>query len=160
LNLPNKAYILAVAIVLICISDSGTTGHDCISAAGLNFIALFAALFYGSVNGSGLLDRELSFFQYRHDNSLGNIFPIKGRVLKNVTLSGENDWLLVRLNNSFRHNQLTIEHVLIKRNDKQPIIPNKANQLVFFKLVPDVKMICEKENDKTDFPMEVWALCM
>ena len=122
-------------------------------------MALFATFFFGSINGSDLLGRELAFLQYRHDNSLGDIFPIKGKVLKTVTLSGENDWLLIKLNQSFQYNGTSIEHVLVKRSDKQAILPNRANQLVHFKLVPDVKMICEKENDKTNFPNEVWALC-
>ena len=113
-------------------------------SAGLYVCALFAALFYGPLNATDLIGKELSFFQYRHDNSLGDIFPIKGKVLKSLTLSGESDWLLVRLTNGFEHHVGRIEHVLIKRNDKQPIVLNKANQLVYFRLVPDLKLINEK----------------
>ncbi len=159
MKLPDKKYILPVLAVMLVVADLQIPKQNWANLAGLNFIALFAALFYGSINGSDLLGRELSFLQYRHDNSLGNIFPIKGKVLKSVTLSGENDWLLVKLNEEFEYNTENIEHVLIKRNDKQPIVLNKVNQLVYFKLVPNVKLVHETENDKTDFPIEVWALC-
>ena len=159
MKLPDKKYILPVLVLGLVIADLQMPKQNWANLAGLNFIALFAALFYGSINGTDILGRELSFLQYRHDNSLGNIFPTKGKVTKRVTLSGENDWHLVKLNKGFEYNTMYIEYVLIKRNDKQPIIPNKANQLVFFKLVPNVKLVRDKENDKTDFPIEVWALC-
>ena len=159
MKLPDKKYILPILVIGLVATYLQIPKHNWANVAGLNFIALFAALFYGSLNGSDILGRELSFLQYRHDNSLGNIFPIKGKVLKSVTLSGESDWLLVKLNETFEYNTMHIEHVLVKRNDKQPIVPNKINQLVFFKLVPNVKLVKDAENDKTDFPIEVWALC-
>jgi hypothetical protein len=159
LNFPAKRYGLPVTVfclTLVVIHQPNSGMEMC---AGLNFIALFAALFYGSPVSPTILGKELSFFQYRHDNTLGNIFPIKGRVIKSTTLSGEADWLLIRLNHGFEYENALIEHVLVRRNDKQPIVPNKANQLVYFKLVPDVSRLCDRENDKSDFPNEVWALC-
>jgi hypothetical protein len=127
--------------------------------AGINFITLFLIFLNRVIPGCDLNGIKLSFFSYRHDNSLGIIFPVKGTVAKSVTLSNEKDWLLVKLNQAFRYNSMDIEHVLIKRNDKKQIIPGKTNQLVFFKLVPDMNLIREKDNDKEDFPFEVWALC-
>jgi hypothetical protein len=127
--------------------------------AGLNFFALFLVMLNRLLPNNHLSGLELSFSSYRHDNSLGVIFPVKGKVVRTVTLSGEDDWLLIQLNNAFQHEAMNIEYVLVKRNDKKSIIPGKSNQLVFFKLVPDVNMICEGHNDKTDFPHEVWALC-
>jgi hypothetical protein len=135
---------------------TASSGH---CEAGINFIALIMALFYRPSSGTDLVGKELSFFKYRCDNSLGIIFPIKGRVLKTVTLSGETDWLLVKLNQAFDYQGTSIEYVLIGRNDKKTIVPGKENQLVFFKLVPDLDKIGDKDNDKADFPVEVWALC-
>ena len=127
--------------------------------AGLNFFALFLIMLNRFLPNNHLNGLELSFSSYRHDNSLGSIFPIKGKIVRTVTLSGEDDWLLIQLNKAFHHQAMNIEYVLVKRNDKKSIIPGKSTQLVFFKLVPDLNMISEGHNDKMDFPHEVWALC-
>jgi hypothetical protein len=149
-------YILPIVALAACALLYPGTGHY---EAGLNFFAFFLALFYRSASRTDLTGRELSFFQYRCDNSLGLVFPVKGMVMKKLILSGEDDWLLVKLNQAFNYQAMTIEHVLIKKNDKKSLIPGKENQLVFFKLVPDLNVIREKDNDKADFPLEVWALC-
>jgi len=127
--------------------------------AGLNFLALFLIMLNRLLPHSTLTGLELSFSAYRHDNSLGVIFPVKGKVIKTVSLSGEGDWLLVKLNTAFKHQAMYIQHVLVKRNDKKSIIPGKSNQLVFFKMVPDINLIKDGPNDISDFLLEVWALC-
>jgi hypothetical protein len=149
-------YILLFVALVACVSFKMNVGHY---EAGINFFALFLALFYRPASGTDLMGKELSFFQYRHDNSLGVVFPLKGIVTKKLILSGEEDWLLVKLNQAFNYQAMCIEYVLIRRNDKKTLVPGKENQLVFFKLVPNLDKICDKDNDKADFPVEVWALC-
>ena len=127
--------------------------------AGLNFFALFLIMLNRFLPPGELNGLELSFSSYRHDNTLGVIFPVKGKVVRTVSLSGEDDWLLIQLHKAFEHQTMKIEYVLVKRNDKKSIIPGKSNQLVFFKMVPDVTKIKEGHNNKADFPLEVWALC-
>jgi hypothetical protein len=152
----SNPFTLSAIVLAACVMLTASSGH---SEAGINFLALIFALFHRPASGTDLIGKELSFFKYRCDNSLGLIFPIKGKVLKTVTLSGEEDWLLVKLNQVFDYQGMSIEYVLIRRNDKKTLVPGKENQLVFFKLVPDPDKICDKENDKADFPFEVWALC-
>ena len=106
-----------------------------------------------------ILDKEVSFTAFRHDNPLISVFPLKGRMLRYVSLSGEKDWMLVQLNQSFLLEKTSINYVLVKRGDKRPLILNKDNQLVIFKPVHDVTLVREDMNDTTDFPMEFWALC-
>ena len=127
--------------------------------ASAKWLSLFLVLLPRAKRNSDLTGTVFSFSTYRHDNSLRDVFPLKGVVVKCVNLSREPDWLLVKLEEAFEYLGKTIEHVLIRRNDKEAIVPGKINQLVFFKMVPDISIIQEGENDKTDFPDEVWALC-
>ena len=106
-----------------------------------------------------ILDKEMSFAPYRHDNPLKAVFPLNGRGIKYVTLSTESDWLLVQLSHSFKLEHVSIGYALVKRNDKQPIVLKRDNQLVKFKPVPDVNLLHDGINDTTDFPLEIWALC-
>lgn len=129
------------------------------SQAGLSLLSLLLILLNRAKPNPDLSRSTLTFLPYRHDNPLLKVFPIKGKALKYVTLSAEDDWLLVKLSSAFIHEGHNTEHVLIKRGDKQPIVPNRLNQLVHFKMVPDIKMIKEQGNDIGSFPMEVWALC-
>ena len=127
--------------------------------AGLNFVAVFLLFFQFSFGKVDLKGKQLSFFPYKHDNSLVSVFPLKRTGLKYVTLSSEPDWLLVKLNKPFQYKSMEIEYALIKRNDKQPIIPNKCNQLVFFKLIPDVNLLDDEDNKNIEFLYEEWVLC-
>ena len=127
--------------------------------AGAKLLSLFLVLLPRAKRNSDLTGTVFSFSTYRHDNSLRDVFPLKGVVVKCVNLSRELDWLLIKLDTAFEYHGKTMEYVLIRRNDKEAIVPGKINQLVFFKMVPDISIIKEGENDKTNFPDEVWALC-
>lgn len=125
--------------------------------AGLNLVAVVLLALAVVLRPSTPMGNYLTFAAYRN-NSMGIVFPIKGRAERWVNLSGEKDWLLVNMLAPYTYNNKAMCYVLIKRNDKQPLVMNQANQLVFFKPVADVNMIRE-ENNKTDFDDEIWALC-
>ena len=133
----------------------GTAGYQ----PGINLTALFLLAMMVVTRPKNLIGCSLSFSAYRHDNSLGIVFPLKGKAERYVTLLNEKDWLLVNLTTPFTYKNELISYALIRRNDKQPIIKNRINQLVFFKPVADIKMVAEDGIIKSGFEDEVWALC-
>jgi CHASE3 domain sensor protein len=102
---------------------------------------------------------ELTFSTYRFDNPLASVFPVKGNFCKFVVLSEQPDWLLIKLNQTFHYHGAAIDYVIIKRVDKMPVIKGSSNQLVHFKLVPDITRVRDEGNDIMDFQEEVFALC-
>ncbi len=126
---------------------------------GINFIPLMLLVLMEFLRSDRIIGEYLYFSAYRYDNSLSVVFPLKGKVERQVSLSGEKDWLLVNLNPAFKLKDKPIQYVLIRRNDKQPVVKNMTNQLVFFKPVADISSIRDGENDKNEFKEEVWALC-
>lgn len=126
---------------------------------GLNLVAVFLLALLVFTRPKGLVGANLYFAPYRGQNRLGIAFPLKGRVQRQVNLSGEKDWLLVHLQKTLTYNGISTAYVLISRNDKLPIVKNMPNQLVFFVPVPDVNMLNDDVNDRRIFKDEVWALC-
>jgi hypothetical protein len=126
---------------------------------GINMGAVILLVLMEFLRSDEIIGEYLQFAAYRCDNYLGDIFPLKGKVERQVCLSGEKDWLLVNLRKPFQFNQRPISYVLIKRNDKRPVTKNLTNQLVFFKPVADVSVLNQGETDINNFKDEVWALC-
>ena len=126
---------------------------------GINFFALGLLGIAVATKPKELLGSTLFFSSYRHDNTLGIVFPIKGRAEKYVTLVGERDWLLVKMAESFKYKNRLVLYVLVKRGDKLPIVKYKTNQLVLLKPLAGLEMINESLVVKTDIEEEAWAFC-
>lgn len=126
---------------------------------GVNLVAVFLLVLMKFLQSDEIIGQYLHFAAYRRDNSLGDVFPLKGKVERYVSLPDEKDWLLVNLKKSFKFKGRIIQYVLIKRSDKKAVRKNQSNQLVFFKPVPDLSILEKGENDIKNFKDEVWALC-
>lgn len=125
----------------------------------INFLPFF---YYGALRllrVSGLAGKELVFTAFRQDNHLGDIFPLQGKVVKRVHLSGEKDWLLVNFPTPFEFEGNSYAHALVKSKDGNPIKPGATGQIVFFRLVQDVSRVGDTGNDIQEFPFIDWALC-
>ena len=108
---------------------------------------------------SPLIGQSITFYQFREDNLLGDIFPIEGEIIKRITLSGEKDWLLVQLIHPFQFQDSIVSEVIIKRKDGEIIQIKSGYQLVWFRLVLNSADVMDKDNLKEKFPFIDWALC-
>jgi hypothetical protein len=125
----------------------------------LNIVPLFYFAFLKIVELSSLSDKRVTFKKFKDDNSLGDIYPMEGTVLKRVTLSGETAWLLVEVDKPFGYDGEQVKHVLVKRKDGAALKLKNKNQIVYFRLVTDLAEIKEGDNDMSKFPFVEWVFC-
>jgi hypothetical protein len=123
---------------------------------------VFAFVFFGLnkiLEVSQLIGKEITFYKAGKYNKLGDIFPIKGKIIRRVNLSGNKGWLLVELEKSFIFSQNEITHVIIKRNDEVTLKLKKGKQMVFFRMVSDINDVIDGVLPAQNFRFVDWALC-
>jgi hypothetical protein len=128
-------------------------------SVGVNVLPILGFGLLKALEISTLTGKSLTFYQFREDNLLGEIFPIQGKILKRITIGDDVDWLHIQLEKSFAFEGAEINEVLIKRKDNEVIQINKDYQLVWFRLVTDPQKLTEPKLHKEEFPFIDWALC-
>lgn len=125
----------------------------------LNFIPLFMFGLLKFLELTGLVGKTLTFTKFRAENSLGDVFPFSGKVIKRVKLDNESDWLLVQLDSAIEYEETPVSYILVKHKERTPLRPGAKNQIVFVRLVYEVHRIWKGKNNKESFPFIDWALC-
>jgi hypothetical protein len=102
-----------------------------------------------------LIGKRIVFSEFR-ETVLGNVFPMTGVIESVVNFGHDKNYLLVKLDTDFNHENENIGYVLTKAKDKDKIIkPGKKNQLGFFRIVPDKNEIGNSGVEK--FPFIDWV---
>jgi hypothetical protein len=125
----------------------------------LNVIAIVYLAFFKILEISSLAGKQLTFYKFKPNSNLSEVFPLTGTIKKRVVLSKDKDWLLVELTSPFNFNGKSVNNVLIKRKDGEVIKPKVKNQLVFFRLIYDINQLVEGDNESNNFPFVDWAIC-
>jgi hypothetical protein len=125
-------------------------------------IIIFGALISGveSLMLSGkLVGKKLLFTAFREDTDFSNLFPMKGTVIKRITLDGENNWLLIHIDLSFDYEAQTITHVVIRSKNTKVVERHKQNQLISFMLVSNISEVLDVNKINSNFIFIDWVLC-
>ncbi len=139
---------------------------------GLNFttkttkvflnINILPLLYFGVlkfVETLSLVGKQVTLKKARVEDTLGDVFPLKGTVRRHLPLSGEKHWLLVELSVPFLYKNSQIYYVLIKRKNGEAIRLKAKNQIVILRLVLDFNDIETGDNQREDFPFVDWVTC-
>jgi hypothetical protein len=121
----------------------------------LNYLPIFFLGFIKIMEAMTLIGKRIVFSEFR-ETVLGNVFPMTGVIESVVNFGHDKNYLLVKLDTDFNHENENIGYVLTKAKDKDKIIkPGKKNQLGFFRIVPDKNEIGNSGVEK--FPFIDWV---
>lgn len=125
---------------------------------GINFVPLVYLILFKFLRTSALKGHRVVITDFKSDNRLGDVFPIKGVVDRTTKLEKENHWLLIELDAPLTYDDTDYLHLLIRSKDEQILTPGQQEYICFLRLVADPSKISDKEAQKDDFPFIDWGM--
>ena len=84
---------------------------------------------------------------------------MEGTIIKPLTLSGEKDWLLIKLDKSINYNFSQFEYVVIKPKSGSILSIKTELVIIYFGLVSDLQDTLKVNAEKSMFTFVDWVKC-
>lgn len=103
----------------------------------MNIVPLFYLVAFRALQMSTIIGSRIVIKRYNKDSRIKHLLPIDGTVVKRVNLSGEREWLLVRLDKPIILLNAEIDFVLLKAEGEKPLQKSKKKQLSYFRIIDE-----------------------